>query len=103
MSPKRRSFVGPSGAWSVAAWAGAFAGIASRAATKTALSHSNRLRCKGMGFITNAPEVGFLPGTTDLLHGRLTLGNRFDVIQYSLRQGFIPPPRLPPEFCVFSG
>jgi hypothetical protein len=56
-----------------------------------------------MCLITNAPEVGFLPGTTDLLHGRLTRGNRFDVIQYSLRQEFIPPPRLPPEFCIFGG
>jgi hypothetical protein len=31
-----------------------------------------------------------LPGTTDLLHGRLARANRFAVIHYFLQQEFIP-------------
>src|SRR6267143_2272276 len=37
---------------------------------------------------SNAPEDGFLPGTTDFLHGRLARANRFGVIQYSVLQEF---------------
>jgi hypothetical protein len=37
-----------------------------------------------------APEDGFLPGTADLLYGRLARANRFAVIHYFLQQEFIP-------------
>jgi len=44
-----------------------------------------------MGFITNAPEDGFLPGTTDLADGGLA-GQIVSL--YSLQQELIPPPGL---------
>src|SRR5207245_172202 len=49
----------------------------------------------------DAPEDGFLPGTTDFLHGRLARANRFGVIQYAvLLQEF--PLREIPGHAVLS-
>src|SRR5438445_4913750 len=87
MSAKRRSFVGPLGAWSASPCAGAFVGMVTKAAANTTLRHNNRLRCKGMGFINDAPEDGFLVGTMDPLHGRLVRGNRFAVAPYCVCPG----------------
>src|SRR5216684_5422817 len=65
MSAKRRSFVGPAGTWSASACAGAFAGVATRAPSNTKISDKCRRRRKGLGFINDAPEDGFLLGTMD--------------------------------------
>src|SRR5437660_11088635 len=46
-----------------------------------------------------APENGFLPGTTDLLHGRLAKAKRFVVAQYHRQRKSIPQP-VEPEECV---
>jgi len=55
-----------------------------------------------VGSITNAPEDGFLPGTTDPSDGGVTLASRFAFTPHSLRQEFIPLPGLLPDSCGFS-
>src|SRR5882757_2952181 len=80
----------------------AFGGDDTTQASITPLSHNCRFRRKGVGSVTNAPEDGFSPGTTDASDGRVTLVNRFAFTPHSLRQEFIPLPGLPPDSGGFS-